>query len=215
VPTTLSEAASKDLLAGFGIPFPPEESVGDVAAALAAAHRLGYPVAAKLCGEGIAHKTERSLVALSLSDDAALSAAVVDLLRAATPDDGEVDVLVAPMIRGTRELMCGLTRDATFGPTVMVGMGGVMAEALADVAVRLVPLSRADAADMIDQLSHQPLLEGFRGEPAVDRAALVDVIMALADVALARPDIMSVDVNPLIICDGRPVAVDALVELAP
>jgi acetate---CoA ligase (ADP-forming) subunit beta len=96
----------------------------------------------------------------------------------------------------------------------MVGVGGILAEAVADVAIRLVPIERVDAEEMLDDLATQALLGPFRGEPAVDRAALVDVLVGLSKAAEAEPTIVSVDLNPLIIVDGKPVAVDALVELA-
>lgn len=214
MPRPMSESDSKELLAPFGIPFAPEVSIGARGEADAAAERVGFPLAAKLCGQGIAHKTERGLVRLGIANAADLAAAVDDLFSAATPADGDVSVLIAPMIAGNRELICGMSIDPTFGPTVMVGIGGIMAEALADVAVRLCPLSRADAHDMLDQLRHQSILGEFRGDGAIDREAVVDVLMALADLASQRPDIVSVDLNPLVISDGRPVAVDALVETA-
>jgi len=120
---------------------------------------------------------------------------------------------VAPMVRGSRELIAGLANDPQFGMTVMLGVGGVLAEAVADVSFRLVPITRVDAEDMIDDLATQRLLGPFRGEPAVDRERLVDVLVGLSDAAVEHPSVASADVNPLIIVDGVPVAVDALVEL--
>src|SRR5690606_16812073 len=111
---TLSEAASKELLAAFGVPFAPERAVTDEAAAVDAANALGFPVVAKLNGEGIAHKTERGLVRLGLGDADAVARATRELLDAATPHDGEVSVLVAPMLRATRELIAGLHLDEQF-----------------------------------------------------------------------------------------------------
>jgi acetyl-CoA synthetase (ADP-forming) len=211
--STLSEAASKELLAAHGIPFAPERLVTGPDEAVAAADELGYPVVAKLNGDAIAHKTERGLVRLNLSDADAVRAAAEDLLAAATAEDGEVQVLVAPMLRGTRELIAGLSEDPQFGMTVMLGVGGILAEAVADVSIRLVPVHPVDAEDMIDDLTTQRLLGPFRGEPAVDRAALVDVIVGLSRAAEADARIRSADLNPLIVVDGRPVAVDALVEV--
>jgi acetyl-CoA synthetase (ADP-forming) len=95
----------------------------------------------------------------------------------------------------------------------MLGVGGILAEAVADVSFRLVPISRVDAEDMIDDLVTQRLLGPFRGEPAVDRERLVAVLVGLSKAAEANPDLVSADLNPLIIVDGAPVAVDALVEL--
>jgi acetate---CoA ligase (ADP-forming) subunit beta len=211
---TLSEAASKNLLAPFGVPLLGERVVDDPVAAAGAATELGFPVVAKLCGDAIAHKTERGLVRLGLADAEAVRVAASELLAAATPEDGDVAVLVAPMVRATRELIAGMSVDPQFGPTVMVGIGGVLAEALGDVAIRLVPVTRTDAEEMVDDLSTQALLGPFRGEPAVDRGAVVDVLLALSAVVEAHPEVQSIDLNPLMIVDGRPVAVDALVEVA-
>ena len=97
---------------------------------------------------------------------------------------------------------------------MLVGVGGVLAEAVADVAVRLVPITRTDAHEMLEQLSSQSLLGEFRGEPEVDREAVVDLLMALSDVAAGDQGVHSVDLNPVIISAGRPVPVDALVELS-
>ncbi len=210
---TLSESESKSMLRAAGVPFAPEREVLDADAAAVAADELTYPVVAKLCGEGIAHKTERGLVRLRLGDATAVREAAAELFAAATPDDGDVTVLIAPMIGGQRELIAGVSVDAQFGPTVMVGVGGVLAEAVADVAIRIVPITSVDAAEMLDDLDAQPLLGAFRGEPELDRAAMVDLLVALSRVAETTPGLRSIDLNPLIVSGGRPVAVDALVEL--
>ena len=210
---TLSEAESKEFLAPYGLPIAPEQVSATAAVAASAAARIGFPVVAKLCGDTIAHKTERGLVRLNLTDAAAVESAATDLLAAARPEDGEVGVLVAPMISGNRELIAGLSLDEQFGMTVMLGVGGVLAEAIADVSIRLIPITPADAEAMLDDLASRALLGEFRGEPPVDRAAVVATLMALNDAAVAHPELVSVDLNPLIISSGRPVAVDALVEL--
>jgi len=210
---TLSEAASKELLGAFGVPFPPERVVGSPGDAAAAAEALGYPVVVKLGGDGIAHKTERGLVRLGLASTEQVRDAAVALLAAALPGDGDVHLLVAPMLRATRELIAGLHHDPQFGMTVMLGIGGVAAEAVADVTFRLVPIEPVDAEEMVDDLALQALLGEFRGEPAVDRTAVADVLLGLSRVATERRDLASADLNPLLVVDGRPVAVDALVEV--
>ena len=209
---TLSEAASKDLLRRHGVPFAPEHVAGTIEEAVAAARAVGLPAVLKLNGDRIAHKTERGLVRLGLATEGAVAAAADELLAAATPEDGPVSLLVAPMLRGTRELIAGLLTDPQFGPVVMIGVGGVLAEALGDVAFRLVPLDLDEARSLLDDLRLQSILGPFRGEPAVDRDAVAAVLVALAEVAAAEPGVVSVDLNPLIIVDGRPIAVDALVE---
>ena len=212
--TTLSERDSKALLAQYGVPIAPERVVADAAAAGDAADELGYPVVAKLNGNAIAHKTERGLVKLRLADRAAVEAAATELLAAARPEDGDVSVLIAPMISGNRELIAGVVRDPQFGPSVMLGVGGILAEAVADVVFRPAPVDAVTADEMITDLATQKLLGAFRGEGPVDRDQLIQVIVGLGRLATDRDDVASIDINPLIVQpDGGLVAVDGLVEL--
>ena len=153
--STLSEAASKHLVAAYGIPVPEERVVGTVDEAVVAAAEVGLPVVVKLCGDAIVHKTERGLVRLDLASAEEVRGAADELLEAARPEDGAVGLLVAPMVRGNRELIAGLVRDEHFGMAVMLGVGGVLAEALADVVFRLAPIDRGDAFEMIDDLGAQ------------------------------------------------------------
>ena len=210
---TLSEADSKALLAAHGVPFPPEILAATVAEAVTAAGEVGMPVALKLCGDHIAHKTERGLVRLGLRSAESVAEAAGELFGAARPEDAVTGVLVAPMVSGARELIAGVARDPQFGPTVLLGVGGVLTEALDDATVRLAPIDLATAEDMIDSLSTAAILGPLRGEPPVDREALAAVLVALSDAAMAESRIASVDLNPLVICDGKPIAVDALVEI--
>jgi len=212
--STLSESDSKKLLSSYGVTFAPEIQTTTAADAVTAAEQLGYPVVVKLGGDNIAHKTERGLVRLRLTNADAVLEAASSLLSAATPADGNVHLLVAPMISGTRELIAGMLVDPQFGPTVMLGIGGVMAEVIADVAFRPSPVDEVGAHAMIESLRMQGLLAAFRGEAAVNTSQLISVIVGLSRVALERSDIVSVDVNPLIVKDnGDVVAVDALVEM--
>jgi acetyltransferase len=211
---TLSEAASKALLRAAGVPMADEREVKTAREAALAASEIGFPVVAKLCGDAIAHKTERGLVRLKLADVVAVERAAQELLAAATAQDGEVTVLIAPMVQGNRELIAGVVRDPQFGASVMLGIGGIFAEAIADVVFRPAPLDRITAHEMISDLATQKLLGEFRGEACVNREKLVDVLVGLGSLAHSRSDIASIDINPLIIgSDGVPVAVDALVEI--
>ena len=182
--STLSESDSKLLLSSYSVPFAPEKKTSTPTEAVAAADQLGYPVVVKLGGDNIAHKTERGLVRLRLNNAEAVSDAATSLLAAATTADGVIHLLVAPMISGTRELIAGMLVDPQFGPTVMLGIGGVMAEVIADVAFRPAPVDEAAAASMIDSLRMQGLLSAFRGEQAVNRAQLISVIVGLSRVAM-------------------------------
>ena len=191
-----------------------EREVATAELAALAATEIGFPVVAKLCGDAIAHKTERGLVRLKLGSAQAVNDAAADLLAAARPEDGPVTVLVAPMVQGNRELIAGVVRDPQFGASVMLGIGGILAEAIADVVFRPAPLDRVTAHEMVADLATQKLLGEFRGEAAVDREKLVDVLVGLGKLASERSDIASIDVNPLIVrADGVPIAVDALVEI--
>jgi acetyl-CoA synthetase (ADP-forming) len=210
---TLSEADSALLVARYGIPTVESRRVPSTELAVAAAADLGFPVVVKLNGERIAHKTDRGLLRVGLRDGEAVERAATELLAAATPEDGVVDLLVARMAAGTRELVAGVSRDEHFGPCVMFGVGGVLAEAIGDAVFRLAPLDAADAHDMIDELRTQQLLGAFRGEPPVDRDLLSEVLLGLSRLSCDEPEVAAVDLNPLLIDGGAPVAVDALVEL--
>jgi acetate---CoA ligase (ADP-forming) subunit beta len=210
---TLSEHDSKRLLASYGVPIVAEALAVDAEAAVARAREIGFPVAVKLCSAAIAHKTERNLVRLGLADEDAVRAAGADLLGRRGKDEEGAALLVQRMVSGRRELIAGLVRDRQFGPCVMLGLGGVLAEALEDVVFRVAPLERIDAFEMMDDLRTARVLGPFRGEPAVDRELLANVLCGLGKLGLERDDVASVDVNPLIVSGSSIVAVDALVEL--
>ena len=210
---TLSEHASKEMVSAYGVRLPKERLVQTAAAAAAAAAEIGFPVVLKLAGDGIAHKTERGLVRVGVPDSVSVESEAADLLALARPEDGEVAVLVAELVKGQRELIAGMIRDPQFGPCVMLGLGGILAEAVGDAVFAIAPLSRAEALAMVDGLATSHLLtEPHRGEPAIDRRALADILEGLGRLALERPDVASVDLNPLIVSGAEPIAVDALVE---
>ena len=143
-----------------------------------------------------------------------MRAAASDLLGRVRPEDGAVQLLVAEMVRGKRELIAGLVRDPQFGPCVLLGLGGIAAEALSDVVFAAAPLTRAEAKGLVTKLRSACLYTvPWRGEPAVDLEALADVLVGLGKLGAERVDVSSVDLNPVLIANGKPVAVDALVEV--
>src|SRR5215470_6495073 len=176
---TLSEHDSKHLLADYGVPVARETLADTPEAAAAAARALGFPVVLKLCGDAIAHKTERGLVRVGLGDGAAVRAAAAELLALTRPEDGPVELLVAELVRGRRELLAGLVRDPQFGPCVVLGLGGIFTEAIGDVVFAAAPLSVAEARRMRDGLRTRSLLDAFRGEPPVERDVLARVLVGL------------------------------------
>ncbi len=214
--TTLSETKSKSLLQQFGVVFAAELEVtldGDpIENAVKAAEQIGFPVVVKLCGDSIAHKTERGLVRLGVDSADATAIAARELLAKATVDDGDVSLLVAKMESGKREFIAGVMRDPQFGLFVMLGLGGIYAEVIADVAFAPVPLSKSGALALQGRLHQQKIFESFRGESAVSKDELADALVALSNAAESDPSLSSIDINPILVrSDGSIVAVDALV----
>lgn len=208
---SLSEYESKLLLAEYGIPVTREAVVATSDDAVAQASKIGYPVVLKGSGETISHKTELNLIALDLKTEEEVRRAFDELTGNKKADVKEV--LVQQMIKGDRELMVGLTRDAQFGPCVMFGLGGIFTEILEDVAFRVAPLSDYDAGDIMNDIRGKKILEAFRGKPEVDRNILANILKAVGQIGLDNEQVKEIDINPLKLVNGKPVAVDALVVL--
>jgi acyl-CoA synthetase (NDP forming) len=135
-------------------------------------------------------------------------------VRAARPDARIDGFIVQRMARPGRELLVGMVRDPQFGPVIIVGAGGIYVEALRDTSARLVPLGPADAGEMLDELRIAPILRGVRGQPPVDRAALVDTICRFAALAGEAGALEEIEINPLMVDEQGAVAVDARARLA-
>jgi succinyl-CoA synthetase beta subunit len=208
--SALNEYEAKRLLADFGIPICREALVPDGEAAVKAAREFGYPVVLKAAGERIQHKTELGAVSLNLKSDAEVREEA-RRLRAIVGCEG---LLVQEMVRGERELVCGLIRDAQFGPCVMFGLGGIFTEVIADVVFRVAPLAAADALEMMEEIRTAKVLHAFRGQPPVDRDLLARILVAVGEIGVRYDEIREIDINPVKIRpDGSPVAVDALVAI--
>lgn len=210
--TTLSEYESKLLLAEYGIPVTAEKTATTEDDAVKAASKIGYPVVLKGSGEEISHKTEFDLIALDLKNESDVRQAYQKLTS--NPKAPVNEVLVQQMVKGERELVVGLNRDPQFGPCVMFGLGGIFTEILEDVTFRVAPLTRWDAMDAMDDIRGKKILDAFRGKPPVDREILADILIAIGKIGLDHDQINEIDINPLKILDGKPVAVDALVVLS-
>jgi acyl-CoA synthetase (NDP forming) len=210
----LPERESLALLAAAGLSVVTARAVVDPHGAVAAAEVIGYPVVLKLDATGLAHKSEIGGVRLGLSGPAAVRVAAGELLALGSRLPGLRGLLVEPQVASGLELIVGLRRDPQFGPIVIVGLGGIMAEALDDVALELAPLTAGVAEAMLDRLRGAPILAGLLGRPAVDRAAIAGLIVALGDLAWERPDLREVDLNPVIAGEHAAIAVDGLVVLA-
>ena len=202
----LDERASKAILKQAGIPVVDEIRVRSLEEACEAASRFGWPVVLKGIAPGAVHKTEAGLVALHIDTEDMLRREF-DLISARVGTTGEI--VVQPQVPAGLELIAGLIRDPQFGPCIMCGLGGTLAEVLNDRAFAVAPVNHSEALALIRRLKSQRLLDGFRGAAALDRDALADVLVRLGALAIAFPGIREVDVNPLIVVDGRPTAVDA------
>ena len=210
--SALDEADAKRLLAAYGIPVPAGGLARSVPEALDLAASLDGPVALKAVGPCIHHKTEAQLVVLDLRTADEVAGAYRAL--AARAGDALEAVLVEEMVAGTREFMVGMKRDAAFGPVVAFGLGGIMTEVFGDIALAIAPVDERDVEELLDLIKAQPLLGAFRGQPPVDRRRLIDVVLAVAQIAADHPQIAEIDVNPLLIAGDWPVAADALVVLS-
>lgn len=203
------EVRTKELLCGQGIPTVDERAVSDATGAAAAADELGYPVVVKFLSAQVAHKSDLGLVALGLTDAASVRAAAEDMFVRA-PAVADRRLVVQAMVPGDTELILGMRRDPVFGPVVMLGLGGVLAELTADVQVRVPPLDHRDAHSMMAGLTHSAVLDGIRGRTAADREKLAELICRFADLALSC-GLDSLEANPVLIDQsGNPVVVDAL-----
>jgi acyl-CoA synthetase (NDP forming) len=198
----LSEWDSKELL-GPGIPRPREERVRSLGEALEAAERIGYPVFLK--ASGVAHKSDSGLVK-KISDARELQEVIQRFLQA-----GDGSVILAEEVHGDLELVVGGLRDPQFGALVSVGLGGIAAEVLSDVSFLLYPFAPSELQGALDRLQGSKLLRGFRGLKSVDVESLLSILRAVGSLLERDQDVMEVDCNPVIVCEGEPVVVDALV----
>lgn len=217
----LSEVEGRRLLAAYGIPGPREAVATTAKEAAEAAKRIGYPVVLKILSPDIQHKTEIGGVRVGLGDDKGVVRAfseVMDAARRNFPQARLEGAVIQEMISPDAvEVILGVLRDPDFGPVVVFGSGGVLVELLKDSSLRLPPLSRREALEMIHETRGVRLLQGFRGQPPADVDALVDALVRLSQLAADLGDlVVALDVNPLMVLPkGQGVrAVDALVEIA-
>ncbi|NQV86516.1 MAG: acetate--CoA ligase family protein [Woeseiaceae bacterium] len=204
---TLSELDALTLLSDFGIATAPSFAAADEDSVLAAATRCAYPVVLKTAREGLLHKSDHGGVIVGIADEEQLRQ-MYALMRGRLGND----VLVAPVVDAGVEMILGLKRDVQFGPVVLLGFGGVLAETIADVQFAMPPFDADYARRCLDRLKLKPLLAGIRGAPAVNIDAFCDLAAKFSVMAHALRDVLAeVDVNPVIVNEGGAIAVDALV----
>jgi acyl-CoA synthetase (NDP forming) len=217
-PGPVPEHVAKQVLALYGIGSPEGELSASPEEAASAAARLGLPVVLKVAADGIHHKTDVGGVLLDVRTADEVSRGAAALLAIGREADPSARVLVERFISGGLELIIGGRQDETFGPVVLAGIGGVLAEFLADVTHRLAPVSQADAESMLDELTGRRLLDGYRGQPGANVAQVAAAIAAVSALLIDHPGIAELDVNPLVTSaassSGTATALDALLVLS-
>jgi succinyl-CoA synthetase beta subunit len=206
----LTEPRAKRLLDHYGVPVPDFRVAANSAEALAAAHAVGFPVAAKVVSAEIVHKTEVDGVALGLTD--ADDVRAVFERFAALP--GFEGMLVEPMVSGV-ELIIGAKNDEQFGPVILLGIGGTGVELCGDTAIRMAPLTDTDIPVMVKRLKGRQVIEGFRGRPGVDMTSLTKIMRAFSRLTMdMAEEFESIDLNPVMCNSEGCIVADARVMLS-
>jgi len=211
---TLDEFAGKRLLASFGVPVPKSLVIQDATEAMAACGKLKLPLVLKVVSPDIVHKSDAGGVKVGLRNAVEVEEALRAMMKHSEIESARIDgFLLEEMAPAGLEIVVGGLRDPQFGPLVMVGLGGIFVEVLADVSFRICPITRLDAGEMLDELKGAALLTGVRGRKPASRAAIVDALLKIGGAGgllmTHAQDIAEADINPLIVSEHGAVAVDA------
>ena len=212
----LLETEARDLLAAFGIALPPAELAHTAAQAVTAAETMACPVALKIVSTEILHKSDAGGVALNRQGAGEVAAAFDEIMQraaAVTSLERIAGILVTPMAQPGEECIVGMVRNPQFGPVLMFGLGGIFVEVLKDVAFRVLPATRHDLLAMVREIKGYPLLAGIRGRKPKDTEVLIDLLLRVAAMAEAHPQIKAVDLNPVIVHEKGASVVDARIIL--
>jgi acetate---CoA ligase (ADP-forming) len=206
-----------EVFRAYGIPVLDSWLVTTPDEAASAAAELGLPAVLKIESPDVVHKSDVGgvVVELETADDVRSEfVAMMERVRVRQPDARITGALVQPFVKGGRETIIGGTTDPTFGPLLMFGLGGVLVEALQDVVFRVHPISDVDAREMVRSIRGYKVLERFRGEPAVDQAALMEMIQRVSQLMGENPRILELDINPFLVQEAGGVALDARIRVA-
>lgn len=215
--TLLNEVEAKQLLADAGVPVATTVLATTAQEAQSQAEAMGYPVVLKIVSPDIAHKSDVGGVKVGLEDAAAVAAAYDEIVassKKAVPNANITGVAVQNMAPQGTEVIVGMTTDPQFGPVMMFGLGGIMVEVMKDVSFRIVPLTDRDAGQMIDEIKGRPILDGIRGQPPADKAALRSAILKVAAFVEQHPEVQELDLNPMFAYPDGAVAVDARIVVS-
>ena len=208
--------AFRKLAASYGVAFSAWAATNSIDEAIQKAHEIGFPVALKTAAPDIVHKSDVGCVRIGIADDAALRSAHTEIVTNATVagSDHASSVLVEQMVDGLAEIVIGVKQSVTFGPVILAGAGGTWVEVMKDRSLRLCPVSEFEAIEMLQELRCWPLLDGARGRPKGDVAALARMISGISRLALDHPEIIEMELNPVIVGANKAIAVDARASAA-
>ena len=214
--TLLTEVESKELLDKAGISMVRAKLARNMKEAVALSREMGFPVVLKIASTDVVHKSDVGGVKVDLRNAAQVGRAyreIVASVKEKLPKASIDGVSVQPLAKPGVEVIMGMSKDPQFGPVLMFGLGGVFVEILKDVSFRIVPIVRRDAREMIRDIKGYPVLEGYRGQPPADVAALEDMLLKLSDFVDKNPQIKELDLNPVFAYSDGAIAVDARVVL--
>ncbi len=215
-PRLLTEVESKQLLERAGIPVTKTKLARSKKEAISVSKEMGFPVVLKIISPDVVHKSDSGGVKLGLANGAQVGRAYSEIMssvRQKYPQAAVQGVSVQPMASAGMEVIVGMSKDPQFGPVLMFGLGGVLVEVLKDVSFRIVPVTKRDASEMIREIKGYPLLQGYRGQEAVDVASLEGLIVRVSEFIEQNPQIEELDLNPVFAYRDKAVAVDARIVL--
>lgn len=210
--TVLTEIEAKQILQEAGISCTDTKLAATREEAVSLSDEIGYPVVLKISSVDITHKSDAGGVKVNLKDKASVEKAFDEIMASAEakfPDANIEGISVQGMASPGTEVIIGMTKDPSFGPVLMFGLGGVFVEVLKDVAFRIVPLEKSDASEMIQEIKGRKLLEGYRGQPPADIPFLEEMLVKLSDFVDRTPGISEIDMNPVFAYEKGAVVVDA------
>ena len=214
--TYLNEIESKDILDSIGVENANAVLATSKTEAQAAGKKMGYPVVLKVVSQDIVHKSDVGGVELNLGSSTGVGKAYDQIMASVKKKEPKAKVegvAVQKMADPGVEVIVGMSKDSTFGPVIMFGLGGIMVEVMKDVSFRIVPLLRRDAREMIKEIKGYPLLNGYRGSEPVDTRKLEDIILKVSSFANKNPEVKELDLNPIYAYGNGAIAVDARIIL--
>lgn len=212
----LTEFESKKLLKQAGVPVIETKLAQTPKEAVSISQKLGFPVALKIASPDIVHKSDSGGVRLSLKNASEVRTAyreVIDGARKKYPSASIQGVAVQKMAKPGTEVIVGASKDPQFGPVIMFGLGGIFVEVLKDVSFRIIPLSRKDAREMIEEIKGYPLLKGYRGKEPVDITAFIEILLKISSLMEETPEIKELELNPILAYKKGALGVDARIIL--